>query len=153
MIIPALLAVYIGVATGSKAFLIETIFTTIILFVVRFRKHYIILPIVIAIIIAISIVAIELKLQFKLGGFKYFGVLYFTALFSVNMSCLSLNILNGFNSTFLILMWVGALIFASSDVLLTRTYFKENCPKGFLISTSITYYVAQFLIAFTLFFL
>ena len=141
---------------GMVMFIIGHIFYTTGLFINYYipgNVLYIILPIVIAILIAISIVLIELKLQFKLGGFKYFGVLYFTALFTVSMSCLSLNILNGFNSTFLILMLVGALIFASSDVLLTRTYFKENCPKGFLISTSITYYVAQFLIAFTLFFL
>lgn len=141
---------------GMVMFIIGHVFYTTGLFVNYYipgNVLYVIIPIIVAIIIAISIVIIELKLQFKLGGFKYFGVLYFTALFSVNMSCLSLNILNGFNSTFLILMWVGALIFASSDVLLTRTYFKENCPKGFLISTSITYYVAQFLIAFTLFFL
>lgn len=141
---------------GMVMFIIGHLFYTTGLFINYYipgNVLYIILPIVIAILIAISIVLIELKLQFKLGGFKYFGILYFTALFTVSMSCLSLNILNGFNSTFLILMLVGALIFASSDVLLTRTYFKENCPKGFLISTSITYYVAQFLIAFTLFFL
>lgn len=141
---------------GMVMFIIGHIFYTTGLFVhyyVPGNIIHIIIPLVVAVIIAISIVIIELKLKFKLGGFKYFGVLYFTALFSVSMSCLSLNILHSFQSTFLILMLVGAIIFASSDVLLTRTYFKENCPKGFLISTSVTYYLAQFLIAFTLFFL
>ena len=141
---------------GMVMFIIGHAFYTTGLFVNYYipgNVLHIIIPLVAALIIAISIVIIELKLKFKLGGFKYFGVLYFTALFTVSMSCLSLNILNGFNSTFLILMLVGAVIFASSDILLTRTYFKENCPKGFLISTSITYYVAQFLIAFTIFFL
>lgn len=141
---------------GMVMFIIGHIFYTTGLFVnyyVPGNIVHVIVPIVVAIIIAIAIVLIELKLKFKLGGFKYFGVLYFTALFSVSMSCLSINILHSFNSTFLILMLVGAIIFASSDILLTRTYFKENCPKGFLISTSITYYVAQFLIAFTLFLL
>ena len=141
---------------GMVMFIIGHIFYTTGLFVhyyVPGNIIHIIIPLVVAVVIAISIVIIELKLKFKLGGFKYFGVLYFTALFSVSMSCLSLNILHLFQSTFLILMLVGAIVFASSDVLLTRTYFKENCPKGFLISTSITYYLAQFLIAFTLFFL
>ena len=141
---------------GMTFFIIGHIFYTTGLFVnyyVPGNVIHIIIPLVVAIIIALSIVAIELKLKFKLGGFKYFGIIYFTALFSVSMSCLSLNILHSFQNTFLILMLVGALVFASSDVLLTRTYFKENCPKGFLISTSITYYLAQFLIAFTLFFL
>ena len=141
---------------GMVFFIIGHIFYTTGLFVnyyVPGNVLHIIIPLVAAVIIAITIVIIELKLKFKLGGFKYFGILYFTALFSVSMSCLSLNILHSFQSTFLIMMLVGALIFASSDVLLTRTYFKENCPKGFLISTSVTYYLAQFLIAFTLFLL
>ena len=141
---------------GMVMFIIGHIFYTTGLFVHYYipgNVVHIIIPLVAAVIIAISIVIIELKLKFKLGGFKYFGILYFTALFSVSMSCLSLNILHSFQSTYLILMLVGAVIFASSDILLTRTYFKENCPKGFLISTSITYYLAQFLIAFTLFFL
>ena len=141
---------------GMTFFIIGHIFYTTGLFVnyyVPGNVIHIIIPLVVAVLIALSIVFIELKLKFKLGGFKYFGIVYFTALFSVSMSCLSLNILHQFQSTFLVLMLVGALIFASSDILLTRTYFKENCPKGFLISTSITYYLAQFLIAFTLFFL
>ena len=141
---------------GMTFFVIGHIFYTTGLFVnyyVPGNVIHIIIPLVAALLIALSIVFIELKLKFKLGGFKYFGIVYFTALFSVSMSCLSLNILHQFQSTFLVLMLVGALIFASSDILLTRTYFKENCPKGFLISTSITYYLAQFLIAFTLFFL
>ena len=141
---------------GMTFFIIGHIFYTTGLFVnyyVPGNVIHIIIPLVAALLIALSIVFIELKLKFKLGGFKYFGIVYFTALFSVSMSCLSLNILHHFQSTFLMLMLVGAIIFASSDILLTRTYFKENCPKGFLISTSITYYLAQFLIAFTLFFL
>ena len=141
---------------GMTFFIIGHIFYTTGLFVnyyVPGNVIHIIIPLVAALLIALSIVFIELKLKFKLGGFKYFGIVYFTALFSVSMSCLSLNILHHFQSTFLVLMLVGAIIFASSDILLTRTYFKENCPKGFLISTSITYYLAQFLIAFTLFFL
>ena len=141
---------------GMTFFIIGHIFYTTGLFVnyyVLGNVIHIIIPLVAALLIALSIVFIELKLKFKLGGFKYFGIVYFTALFSVSMSCLSLNILHQFQSTFLVLMLVGAIVFASSDILLTRTYFKENCPKGFLISTSITYYLAQFLIAFTLFFL
>ena len=141
---------------GMAFFIIGHVFYTTGLFVnyyVPGNAMHIIIPLVVAVLIALSIVFIELKLKFKLGGFKYFGILYFTALFSVSMSCLSLNILHQFQSTFLVLMLMGAIIFASSDILLTRTYFKENCPKGYLISTSITYYLAQFLIAFTLFFL
>ena len=141
---------------GMTFFIIGHIFYTTGLFVSYYvpgNVIHIIIPLVAALLIALSIVFIELKLKFKLGGFKYFGIVYFTALFSVSMSCLSLNILHHFQSTFLVLMLVGAIVFASSDILLTRTYFKENCPKGFLISTSITYYLAQFLIAFTLFFL
>ena len=141
---------------GMTFFIIGHIFYTTGLFVnyyVPGNVIHIIIPLVAALLIALSIVFIELKLKFKLGGFKYFGIVYFTALFSVSMSCLSLNILHQFQSIFLVLMLVGSIIFASSDILLTRTYFKENCPKGYLISTSITYYLAQFLIAFTLFFL
>lgn len=59
-IIPILMAIYIGIATGSKAFLIVAIFSILIMFVIRFRKHYIILPISIGAIIAVFFILINM---------------------------------------------------------------------------------------------
>ena len=52
------------------------------------------------------------------------------------------------------MLFIGGILFALSDLILCGTYFGEGKDKPFdLISNSITYYVAQYLIAFSIFFL
>ena len=70
------------------------------------------------------------------------------------MTALMLNIMNGWSSTTLILLFVGGISFAISDLVLSNTYFGEGHEKPIdFILNYIFYYGAQFLIAFSIFFL
>ena len=87
------------------------------------------------------------------GKFKYIGMFYYTCVYSLSLVSFSLLAINGFTNTFLWIFFAGALLFASSDTILAKTYFSDNVKKVDQISTTITYYLAQFVIAFSIFFL
>jgi hypothetical protein len=54
----------------------------------------------------------------------------------------------------LVLFFIGAIFFAASDSMLTGAYFKAGKrSKPYMAIYSVFYYIAQFLIAFSLFFL
>ena len=59
--------------------------------------------------------------------------------------------MSGFTNTGLLILFIGAVLFAVSDLILNLTYFAEGHEKPIdIISNSIIYYVAQYLIAFSL---
>ena len=67
---------------------------------------------------------------------------------------ISLTILSGFQAVSLILLMVGGILFALSDLILNMTYFGEGHEKPFdIITNTVTYYIAQNLIALSIFFL
>ncbi len=115
----------------------------------------IIAPLVGAAIIGGCTFVLEKLLKVSFGKMKLFGVFYFTFLFSLSLSALSLNILHRFQSLFLLLVLIGGITFNSSDLILCKTYFrpKDQVKKADLISTSITYFVAQFILMFALYFI
>ena len=113
----------------------------------------VIIPIAISLIFGSSIILIERILQVNFGKLKIVAFFYITVLVSLSASSLSLAILYSFKSLFLDLMCVGGLLFFISDAILSKTYFGSKPKTVELISCSVTYYLAQFLIAFSLFFL
>ena len=93
-----------------------------------------------------------MKLNFKDLKWVVTGYAFLLALNP--MTSLMLNILNGWSSTTLIMLFVGGISFAISDLVLSNTYFGEGHEKPIdFILNYITYYGAQFLIAFSIFFL
>ena len=116
---------------------------------------YVIIPLVLAATIGGCAFLIEKLLRVDFGKMRVIGMLYLTFLFSVSLSALSLNILYKFQSLFLLLVLIGGIIFNSSDLILCKTYFrpKDQVKKADLIATSITYFVAQFLLMFSLYFI
>jgi hypothetical protein len=78
---------------------------------------------------------------------------YLIVLGLLSASGLSLCILYEFKNTFLIVFFVGGVLFAISDGILSRTYFGKNPQTIELILSSVFYYLAQFIICFSLFFL
>ena len=114
----------------------------------------IIIPIVLAPVLGIATTLLLKNLaHLKLGKFKYIGMFYFAAVTSLVTVSFSLLALHGFANTFLGIFFAGSVLFAASDMILTKTYFRENVKKYDLISTTICYYLAQFIIAFSIFFL
>ena len=115
---------------------------------------YILLPLVVGLIGGVATVLIEkpMKLQYK--EFKWIVGAYATILFSMTASTVSLCILSGFQAVSLILLMGGGILFALSDLILNMTYFGEGHEKPFdIITNTVTYYIAQNLIALSIFFL
>ena len=113
----------------------------------------IILPIVISLLCGASILVIEKVLKVSFKKLRLFVIFYFFFLSTLPTSSFALLAINGFNSSYLVSVFVGSVLFELSDIILCRTYFGSNPTKISLISCSIAYYFAQFLIAFSLFFL
>ena len=63
----------------------------------------------------------------------------------------SLYVLSGFKSLTLLLMSIGGCLFATSDLILSGTYFGKGKERAVDIATNVaTYYAAQFIIAFSI---
>ena len=87
-------------------------------------------------------------------GMLYFGLFYLFCLTCMFSSSLSMVCLYQFKPTTLIMFFAGAFCFVCSDFMLTGAYFKEGQrSKAYMATYSVFYYVAQFLIAFSIFFL
>ena len=113
----------------------------------------IIIPVIISLLMGASALLIEKLFKVDFGSYKPAAILYLTLLSSLSISALALNIITEFKSTFLILVLVGGILFATSDLTLCRTYFGKSNSKAELIIYTMTYYLAQFLLAFSLFYL
>ena len=113
----------------------------------------VLIPILISICLGFSIILIAKILKVEFGKLKIPAIIYVTVLTSLTGSSLALSVLYSFSSTFLIMVFVGGLFFITSDLILIRTYFGKEKKKVELISCTVTYYIAQFLIAFALMFL
>ena len=60
----------------------------------------------------------------------------------------------GFNNTGLLLVLIGGVLFAVSDLILNLTYFGVGHEKPFdIVSNTVTYYAAQFIIALAILFI
>ena len=96
----------------------------------------------------------EKPLKLKYGKFKLISFCYALCLFGTCSFSLFLAIQNGFQIQTLNMIFIGAILFAVSDLVLSGTYFGENKdrPIDFILNY-ITYYGAQFTIAFSLLFL
>lgn len=115
---------------------------------------YILIPILIAAVIGVVnlFLAKPLKLDYK--DMKWIAFVYSITLFSLPLCSASLLIVNGWNNVTLLMMFIGGILFAVSDLVLSGTYFGEGHEKPIdFILNYISYYGAQFVIAFSIFFL
>ena len=115
---------------------------------------YIIIPLAVGLVAGFANLFLSKLLKLNFGEYKAICVIYGALLFSMFFVTLSLNILHGFQTTSLILLFVGGILFVVSDLILSGTYFGEGKDRPIdLISNAITYYSAQYVIAFSLYFL
>ena len=88
------------------------------------------------------------------GRIKPVAFIYAVILFSMVSTGFSLWMMSGFANTGLLMMFIGGVLFAVSDLILNLTYFAEGHEQPFdLISNAVTYYGAQFIIAFSILFM
>lgn len=141
---------------GMFAFAIGHIFYFVALLV----DFYIIgnaLFLVLSFALPIVIISIYMVVAKKVGinfgkGMLLFGLFYLYCLTTMFSSSLSMAILHNFSNNALTMFLIGAICFATSDFMLTGAYFKEgNRSKAYMAIYSIFYYVAQFIIAFSIF--
>ncbi len=112
------------------------------------------IPLVIAIVFTTISVLLEKFTPIKYGKMKPFVIVYGFLLFFVTSMYMSATIQSGWQNMTLVIMSMGSILFALSDLILNNTYFAPgfNTP-AFIISNHIFYYIAQFAIASSLFFL
>ena len=112
---------------------------------------FIILAIILTIILSIATILLEKPLKLKYGEYKIISFLYALCLFGSLSFSLFLNISNRFQITSLNMLFIGFVLFVISDLVLSGTFFGENKerPIDFILNY-ITYYGAQFTIAFLL---
>lgn len=115
---------------------------------------FIIIPLVLGLIAGIANLFLSKLLKMNFGEYKVICVIYGVLLFSMFFVTLSLNIMHGFASRPLNLLFAGGILFVVSDLILSGTYFGEGKDRPVdLISNAVTYYLAQYVIAFSLFFI
>lgn len=115
---------------------------------------YIVLPLVGGLLISISNLFIAKPMKLDYSGYKVISIIYGFFLFSMTLSALSLSIMMGFNNVTLIMMFAGGLLFTISDLILSGTYFGKGKERPVdIITNSVTYYLAQFVIALAIFFI
>ena len=115
---------------------------------------YIIIPLICGILAGALTVVLEKPLKLQYGNKKLICFIYGSLLFSMVACALSLTILHKFNSVTLIMMFGGGLLFAISDLILCMTYFGDGHERPIdIITNGVTYYLAQYAIAYSLMFM
>ena len=115
---------------------------------------YVILPFVFGLILGLCTILLEKPMKLKYGDMKLIACLYAVTLFSMPATAVSLMILTNFQVPTLIMISAGGVLFAISDLILSGTYFGEGKERPVdIITNAITYYAAQYTIAFAMFFL
>ena len=111
-------------------------------------------PLLLGLVSGGLILIMEKPLKMKYGEFKPICFIYGTLLFTMMFAALYLTVVNHFQFASFNMLFAGGILFAISDIILCGTYFAENKERPVdIISNGITYYAAQYLIAFSLFFL
>ena len=111
----------------------------------------VILPLAIALFFAVFIIFSEKLLKVEYGEYKRIVILYSFMLASFVAFAIGYARLASFKDLSLNIMAAGSILFAVSDLILNGTYFGhgKNRPSDIAVN-HITYYMAQFAIAFSL---
>ena len=142
---------------GMFAFALGHIFyitALLVGFYVAGNALFMVLPFTLPLVIIPIYLFVAKKVGINFGkGMFLFGLFYIYCLTTMVSSALSMVTLYKFQPTTLIMFFVGALCFMASDFMLTGNYFKPGeRSKAYRAIYSIFYYVAQFLIAFSILF-
>lgn len=120
----------------------------------RGAQAYVLAPILLGIVCGFLTVALEKPMKLHYGKLKPIAAAYGAVLFSTMLTAGNLALARGWRETTLNMLFVGGILFALSDLVLSGTYFGEGKDRpADLIMNYLTYYPAQYLIAFSLYFL
>ena len=143
---------------GGFAFGAGHIFYIVALFMEYYvpgQYWFAILPFITALTICVIYFLIAHKAGIEFGKkLLPFALFYLLCLSSMLSSSFYMALLHKFSIVTGVMFFIGSAFFAASDIMLTGSYFKAGQrPKAYLAVYSVCYYLAQFIIAFSLFFL
>lgn len=143
--------------SGFVAFGVGHIFYVTGLFLEFYKGQnvlYIIIPLALAILMGPVVLLMEKLCKLNYGKFKWVCFSYGMLLFSLTFSTFSVWMMNGFNNTGLLLLFIAGVLFALSDLVLNPTYFGKGHekPVDFIVN-GVIYYAAQYLIALSILFI
>ena len=119
-----------------------------------FNPLFLLIPFGGAVIFSLVNLLTEKPMKLAFNDYKVIVCIYAFFLALNPLTSLLLCILSGWQFKGLIMLFVGGILFAVSDLVLSSTYFGQGHEKPLdFILNYVTYYGAQFLIAFSLFFI
>ena len=114
---------------------------------------YFIIPLLAGLVLGFAPLLLQKVLKIHFGEYAVIATAYSALLFMMTCCGLSMCIATGFQNVTCIFMFAGGLLFTISDLILSGTYFGKDHEKPFdIISNGVTYYLAQYLIAWALVF-
>ena len=118
------------------------------------KLAYLILPIILGAGLSLCNAVLEKPMKLHYGKMKGIVIGYGVLLFSTVLLSGSLALAKGWQNPTLNLFFVGSVLFALSDLVLSGTYFGVGKERPVdIISNYILYYGGQFLIAYSLLYL
>ena len=118
------------------------------------RPGWVLVPMGLALLLTVGNVAMEKPMKLRFGTMKPVVLAYGFLLFLSVLLSGSLALLHQWRETALNLFFVGAVMFALSDLVLSGTYFGEGKDRPVdIVLNYLTYFPAQFLIALSLAFI
>ena len=112
------------------------------------------IPLGLGVLSGVVVLLMEKPLKCHYGEYKVISCVYGALLFTTVFTALYLTIAHQFQNPAYNMLFVGGVLFAVSDLILCGTYFGKGKERPVdLISNAVTYYAAQYIIAFSLFFL
>ena len=115
---------------------------------------YLIIPVIVTLILVGVVILMEKVSSIRYGKMKPFVIVYGFILFAAVTLFMSTSIQSGWKIQTVWIMAIALILFALSDLILNNTYFAPNCMgPAYIISNHVIYYIAQFTIAISLFFL
>lgn len=100
------------------------------------------------------VILLERPLKLHYGNYKWIVGLYSFILLTMLATTFMTSLTQLFQSASFNMLFAGGILFVISDLILSGTYFGIGKTRAVdIITNSMTYYAAQYLIAFSLFFL
>lgn len=136
---------------GLLSFSLAHVFFSIgFIYLSHFSFYTIIFSFLLAFVVLFILNSIK-ELDFK----DYF---YYVAFYSVVISFMFIQALNlyfssNFYNPYILWITIGSLLFVLSDLILSFDYFHKDCPKFMAVLNLLIYYIAQLLIALSVFYI
>lgn len=109
----------------------------------------------VAVVVGLVVYFGEKPMKLEYGSYKAISTFYGSLLFFVTALSLFTALFSGIkNNIHLIAFFIGGLLFAVSDLILSGTYFGKGKDRSVdIITNHVTYYLAQFIIASSILFI